>query len=197
MGQSEATEQPMRARVMNFAFSRLAVSPSAAWPSRWLQQRPLLRAPQPWSRPSMMPGGLQRASALLGRPHRHCTTIIGRAGPSPRPARGRWWHAGFGYVLQKDLDRALADFDAAIRNNPKLAAAYYYRGAIRVERDPERALADIDKAISLNPNDADYLRQRISMYVKREDYLRAIADLTTRSASQRSRRGVSPARFRV
>jgi tetratricopeptide (TPR) repeat protein len=49
--------------------------------------------------------------------------------------------------------RTLADFDAAIRNNPKLAAAYYYRAAIQMGRDPKRALADISKAISLNPKD--------------------------------------------
>jgi tetratricopeptide (TPR) repeat protein len=77
----------------------------------------------------------------------HCTAIIdsGRAKPV---ARAQALTArGFGYVFQKDFDRALADFDAAIRNNPKLAAAYYYRGAIQTGRDPERALADINKAI--------------------------------------------------
>ena len=109
----------------------------------------------------------------------YCTTIIesGRAKPAARAQA--LMARGFGYVFQKDFDRALADFDAAIRNNPKLATAYYYRGAIQVERDPKRALADINKAISLNPKDADYFRQRSSMYVKRKDYPRAIADLTT------------------
>ena len=166
--------------VMNFAFSRLAVSPSASWPSRCPQQRPLLRAPQPWSRPSMMPGGPATRRQLSSADRiAYCTTIIksGRAKPAARAQA--LMARGFGYVLQKDLDRALADFDAAIRNNPKLATAYYYRGAIRVERDPKRALADINKAISLNPKDADYFRQRSSMYVKRKDYPRAIADLTT------------------
>jgi tetratricopeptide (TPR) repeat protein len=76
----------------------------------------------------------------------HCTTII-ESGQADAVARAQALVArGFGYVFQKDFDRALADFDAAIRNNPKLAAAYYYRGAIQMERDPERALADINKA---------------------------------------------------
>src|SRR5262245_37898352 len=90
----------------------------------------------------------------------HCTTIIesGRAKPVARAQA--LMARGFGYVFQKDFDRALADFDAAIRNNPKLAAAYYYRGAIQMGCDPKRALADINKAISLNPRDPDYFRAR-------------------------------------
>ena len=108
----------------------------------------------------------------------YCTTII-ESGRAKRAARAQALMArGFGYVFQKDFDRALADFDAAIRNNPKLAAAYYYRGAIQMERDPKRALADINKAISLNPKDPDYFRERSSIYAKRKEYPRAIADLT-------------------
>ena len=109
----------------------------------------------------------------------YCTTIIksGRAKPAARAQA--LMARGFGYVFQKDFDRALADLDAAIRDNPKLATAYYYRGSILTERDPKRALADLSKAIALNPKDADYFRQRSSLYVKRKDYPRAIADLTT------------------
>jgi tetratricopeptide (TPR) repeat protein len=85
----------------------------------------------------------------------YCTTII-ESGRALGPARAQALMVrGLGYVFQKDLDRALADFDAAIRSNPKLAAGYYYRGAIQMERDPKRALADINKAISLNPKDPD------------------------------------------
>lgn len=82
-------------------------------------------------------------------------------------------------IKRKDFDRALADFDAAIRNNPKLAASYYYRAAIQMGRVPKGALADINKAISLNPRDPDYFRERSSLYAKRKEYPRAIADLTT------------------
>jgi len=109
----------------------------------------------------------------------HCTAII-QSGRAKREARAQALLArGFGYALQKDLDRALIDFDAAIKDNPKLAAAHYYRGSILTERDPKRALADLNKAIALNPRDADYFRQRASIYDKRKDYPRAIADLTT------------------
>jgi tetratricopeptide (TPR) repeat protein len=108
-----------------------------------------------------------------------CTTII-ESGRAKRAARAQALTArGFGYLLQKDFDRARADFDAAIANNPKLAAAYYYRAAIQMQRDPQGALADINRAISLNPKDPDYFRERGSLYAKRKEYPRAIADLTT------------------
>src|SRR5262245_28235004 len=109
----------------------------------------------------------------------HCTTIIESGRAKPVAHAQALMARGFGYVFQKDFDRALADFDAAIRNNPKLAAAYYYRGAIQMGRDPKHALADINKAISLNPRDPDYFRERSSLYAKRKEYPRAIADLTT------------------
>jgi len=62
----------------------------------------------------------------------HCTTIIESGRAKPVALAQALMARGFGYLIQKDFDRALADFDAAIRNNPKLAAAYYYRGAIQI-----------------------------------------------------------------
>src|SRR5215217_1419275 len=109
----------------------------------------------------------------------HCTTIIESGRAKPVALAQALMARGFGYLIQKDFDRALADFDAAIRNNPKLAAAYYYRAAIQMGRGPKGALADINKAISLNPRDPDYFRERASLYAKRKEYPRAIADLTT------------------
>src|SRR3954468_3299237 len=67
----------------------------------------------------------------------HCTTIIQSTG-AKRTARAQaLMGRGFGFIAQKDLGRALADFDAAIKQNPKLAAAYYYRGAILTPSDPD------------------------------------------------------------
>src|SRR3954454_5840526 len=109
----------------------------------------------------------------------HCTTFIQSTG-AKRTARAQaLMGRGFGYIAQKDLGRALADFDAAIKQNPKLAAAYYYRGAILTPSDPDRALAAFNTAIALNPKDADFFRQRSAVYAKRKDHARAIADLTT------------------
>ena len=128
----------------------------------------------------------------------NCTTIIESDRAKPVALAQALTARGFGYVSQKDFDRALADFDAAIRSNPKLAVAYYYRGALQMERDPKRALTDINKAISLNPKDPDYFRQRSSIYAKRKEYPRAIArpDHCDRPRKESEER-IFPARCRV
>ena len=109
----------------------------------------------------------------------HCTTIIDYRHTKPDARALALTARGFGHIAQKDNDAALADFEAAIRTYPKLATAYFYRGAMLTDRDPKRALADLDKAISLEPNNALSYRQRSVLYHKARDYPRAIADLTT------------------
>jgi tetratricopeptide (TPR) repeat protein len=54
-----------------------------------------------------------------------------------------------------DLDHALADFDEAVRLDPKQAGAYIARGAIWASKgDSEKAAADFDQAIKLDANNA-------------------------------------------
>jgi tetratricopeptide (TPR) repeat protein len=56
------------------------------------------------------------------------------------------------YAEKGEYDRAIADFDKAIKLKPKDAKAYSNRGnAYREKGDKERAIADYDKAIKLNP----------------------------------------------
>ena len=109
----------------------------------------------------------------------HCTTIIEYRHTKPDARALALAARGFGHTAQKNNDAALADFDEAIRTYPKLATAYFYRGAMLTDRDPKRALADLDKAISLEPSNAASFRQRSVLYHKAKDYPRAIADLTT------------------
>ena len=109
----------------------------------------------------------------------HCTTVIDSPEVKPDARAQALVARGFGYIAQKELARALADFEAAIDQNPNLAAAHYYRGAILSQSDPDAGLAAIDKAISLNAKDPDFFRERASIHEKRKDYPRAIEDLTT------------------
>ena len=69
--------------------------------------------------------------------------------------RGLLWHA------RKDYDRAIADFDQAIRLAPDNAAAATTPAALALDAKGEfdRAIADFDRAIALEPNNANYLRQ--------------------------------------
>ena len=55
-----------------------------------------------------------------------------------------------------DYPGAVADFDAAIKIDPKYVAAYIYRGMSKVGiRDNQGALADLNTAISLDPKSGE------------------------------------------
>jgi tetratricopeptide (TPR) repeat protein len=52
-----------------------------------------------------------------------------------------------------DFDRAIADYDAALKADPKLAEAHHRRGlAWRAKGNRRRALADFDAALRLRPD---------------------------------------------
>jgi tetratricopeptide (TPR) repeat protein len=56
------------------------------------------------------------------------------------------------YKTKGALDRAIADYDAAIRLNPTFASAFHARGvAYRMKGDRDRAVADFREAIRLLP----------------------------------------------
>ena len=59
---------------------------------------------------------------------------------------------GLAWRRSGNLDRAIADFDQAIRLNPKDVAAYNNRAmALADRRDFDRAAADYDQALKLDP----------------------------------------------
>ena len=56
------------------------------------------------------------------------------------------------YKAKGALDRAIADYDAAIRLNPTFANAFHGRGvAYRMKGDRDRAVADFRETIRLLP----------------------------------------------
>ena len=62
---------------------------------------------------------------------------------------------GDGYQARKDYDRAIADYDAALKLDPKFHRAYNNRGAAWVKKgDRGRALQDYAEAVRLNPSDS-------------------------------------------
>ena len=78
-----------------------------------------------------------------------------------------------------DLDRAIADYDAAIRANPQYAVAFANRGlAKRDKGDVDGGIADLSRAIEINPKLASAYVARGVTKLRTGDAEAAIIDYT-------------------
>jgi tetratricopeptide (TPR) repeat protein len=107
----------------------------------------------------------------------------------------QYMYRGVERSLKKDYDLALADYGEALRIDKKYADAFFNRCVLyNVKEDYDRALADCSQAVKLGPspdataptserrlaNDharSDYSSERGFVYLKKNDYDRAIIDL--------------------
>src|SRR5437764_4529413 len=63
---------------------------------------------------------------------------------------------GLAYMHKREFDRAIHDYDQAIRLNPYSATAIYNRAlTYRLKADYRHAISDYDQVLLLTPNDAD------------------------------------------
>jgi len=84
---------------------------------------------------------------------------------------------GFAYYRKGYLDPAFADFEQAIRLDPKDAVAFNNRGLIyQAKGDLDRAIADYNETIRLDPTYIFAFNNRGGAYQGKNDYDRAIAD---------------------
>ena len=108
---------------------------------------------------------------------RACTAIIEAKKETTEILAKAYNYRGNAYFL-KEPKRALADFNEAIRLNPKnpwlwIRRANLYLGNVGLN-DYDRALADFTEVIRLRPDlGYDY---RAGVYVRKGDYDRAVAD---------------------
>jgi tetratricopeptide (TPR) repeat protein len=86
-------------------------------------------------------------------------------------SRGAVWNA------IGDQDKAMQDFDQAVRLDPQDLIAHTDRGRIWLERgDTERAMADLNQAIQIDPKDAISYGERARVRHAMGDFVEAMAD---------------------
>ena len=100
---------------------------------------------------------------------------------------GAFVNRGIAYRRIGEIDRAISDYDEAIRLNPRAADAFNNRGnAFRARDELERAMSDYDEAIRLDPHYAHALNNRGIIFLERGDLDRAIADFDRAIAEEAS-----------
>jgi tetratricopeptide (TPR) repeat protein len=112
-----------------------------------------------------------------------CTVIIAS---DPRND-GAFVNRGIAYRRLGSIDRAIADYDEAVRLNPRAADAFNNRGnAFRSREQHDRAMRDYDEAIRLNPHYAHAFNNRGIIFLELGDAEHAIADFDRAIAEEAS-----------
>jgi tetratricopeptide (TPR) repeat protein len=125
-----------------------------------------------------------------------CTELLDRKLFTGRDRFPMFVNRARAYFAQGDKERALADYDEAVRVAPYNAKAYYSRGAYyAVQSDGDAALRDFDAALRLDRKAVPALRLRAKLYDARGNFDGALADyseaihLQQKSATLWSERG--------
>lgn len=119
-----------------------------------------------------------------------CTRIIEDSKVKPKGRAAAYYNRGNAHSAKGDFAAAIADYDEAIRLDPKNARAVANRGTAHSEKgDAEAAIADFDAAIKRDPRFAAAYFNRANAFAAKGDADRAIADYTT--ALKHDRRNVN------
>jgi lipoprotein NlpI len=122
----------------------------------------------------------ERCATLSGQPElaiKHCTSAIQSGKVQGEELAKLHYNRGIEWASKGEHARAIADYDAAIRLDPKFAEAYFNRGHAWANRaDPDRAIADYGAAIRLNPKDPAALASRAAEWLLKGEHARAIED---------------------
>ncbi|WP_309738743.1 trypsin-like peptidase domain-containing protein [Chamaesiphon sp. OTE_20_metabat_361] len=84
---------------------------------------------------------------------------------------------GQAYSSIKDYNRAIAQFDIALKLKPNYDSVYAYRGIVRMQQQQfSQGLADVEKALQINPNSEAGYQGRAVYYINQKDFRRSLAD---------------------
>jgi len=84
---------------------------------------------------------------------------------------------GFAHLNNHEVDRAIAEFDKAIRLDPKTTRAFHGRGNARTEKgELDQAIGDYNEALRLDPTYSWAFYNRGVAYSKKGDVVRALRD---------------------
>lgn len=82
-----------------------------------------------------------------------CTALIQSGQETTDTLANLFYNRGLAYQDKGDNDRAIQDYDQAIRLNPSYADAFSNRGnTYAAKGDNDRAIQDFDQAIRFNPS---------------------------------------------
>jgi tetratricopeptide (TPR) repeat protein len=108
---------------------------------------------------------------------RGCTAVIQSGQETQENLAVAFYHRGLAYDDKGQYDRAIEDYDQAIRLNSNYAQAFKNRGTDYNDKGQyDRAIKDLDQAIRLDPNYAVAFNNRGEAYRSKGQYDRAIED---------------------
>jgi tetratricopeptide (TPR) repeat protein len=97
-----------------------------------------------------------------------CNAVIQSGKETKNDLAAAFNNRGLAYDNKKEYDRAIQDYDQAIKLNPNNAHAFNNRGLAYANKgDNDRAIQDYDQAIKLNPNDAVAIKNLADAVAKR------------------------------
>jgi tetratricopeptide (TPR) repeat protein len=86
---------------------------------------------------------------------------------------------GAAFIVLLDYDRALKDFEDAVRIDPTFARAFANRGAVHAaKQDFDRAIEDFTRVLALEPRSAHAFADRAGMHRLKGEHEQAIGDYT-------------------
>jgi lipoprotein NlpI len=107
----------------------------------------------------------------------HCSALVESGQLSQENLALAFILRGTAYRNVGDYDRAIQDFNSAIRINPRIANAFNNRGiAYDYKSEYDRAIQDYEQAIRLQPNYPDAFNNRGLVYQELGKYDQALQD---------------------